>query len=132
MTGLGRKRVCRAGGDEGAGMKAEPATTVARGLLVAASLGAVIWSGAVLGMPKVPRRGQDLAPLPQPQTRSILADLVLKNARHGSVSQFCRSAPDYPALALILIKGEGSRFQVPGCEDTPETWNLKLGTFVHF
>ncbi len=72
-------------------MRTEAAATIVRGLLIAASLGAIIWSGAVLGMPKTPIRGAVSDPVLPPKPRGILADLVFKTTRRGS------APADWPA-----------------------------------
>ena len=73
-------------------MLAEPGATMARGLLLAASVGAVAWSGAVLAggaLAKYPAFASE--PAKPPKTRSVLADLVFKTKRQ-------RTAPvDWPA-----------------------------------
>ena len=66
-------------------MQSEPAATMARALLVAASLVALVWSSAVVGLPGRPDQIANGDRAPRPKVRSILADLVFKNSRRSGV-----------------------------------------------
>ena len=104
----------------GTGMLTEPGATIVRGVLVAASLGAVGWSGKVLagrhpaGHPAISENGR------QPRIRSVLADLVFKSHRRGS------APTDWPQLVRPRVV-ENARSGAPQRGPQPEFWMLPPG-----
>ena len=105
-------------------MRDEPAATIARGLLLAASLGAIVWSGAVLGRPGVPKRPAAGDAVSQPKIRGVLADLVFKSSRRGSVA--AEWPTNWPEGLRPLIMGPhmagGTLFSAAARLPQPEFW----------
>ena len=65
-------------------MLSEPGATIARGLLLAASLAAVIWSIGVAAERGWPGAGTAAPVARPPKTRGVMAELVFGNPGRGS------------------------------------------------